>query len=67
LPLLVWPLENEHGGARRLLLQNNDMRATTYGSIVSILKHGLDKAFIRGAAREAPLHHANIRGPDYYH
>lgn len=42
--------------------------ATTYGSIASILKNGLDRAFHEDVAAEAdPLHHANIRGQSYYH
>jgi transposase len=55
--------------------RGNDIGATTYGSIASILKHGLDKAYLRGrpdagsrpAPGETPLQHANIRGRDYYH
>jgi transposase len=55
--------------------RGNDIGATTYGSIASILRHGLDKAYLGGrscgpidpAPDEAPLHHANIRGRDYYH
>jgi transposase len=42
--------------------------AHTYGSIASILKTGLDRAFHDDAARDAaPLLHANIRGRGYYH
>jgi hypothetical protein len=42
--------------------------ARTYGSIASILKTGLDRAFHDDATPEAaPLLHANIRGRDYYH
>ena len=42
--------------------------ARTYGSIASILRHGLDRAFQDEAAPKAePLLHANIRGRDYYH
>ena len=41
--------------------------ARTYGSIASILKTGLDRAFHEDAAPEAtPLLHANIRGRGYY-
>ena len=44
------------------------IRATTYGSIASILKNGLDRAFHEEAAAEAePVRHANIRGQSYYH
>ena len=40
---------------------------TTYGSVASILKHGLDKAFARETTSEAPVQHGNIRGAGYYH
>ena len=42
--------------------------ASSYGSIASILKTGLDKAFLPDAAAEAdPIQHTNIRGRDYFH
>ena len=42
--------------------------ARSYGSIASILKTGLDRAFHDTAAPEvSPLLHANIRGRSYYH
>lgn len=42
--------------------------ARSYGSIASILKTGLDRAFHDTAAPDvAPLLHANIRGRSYYH
>jgi hypothetical protein len=44
--------------------------ATTYGSIASILKNGLDRAYAKHAgeaANDAAFHHDNIRGRDYYH
>ena len=42
--------------------------ARSYGSIASILKTGLDRAFRDAAAPDvAPLLHANIRGRGYYH
>ena len=48
--------------------RGNDVGATTYGSIASILKHGLDKAFAEGATPEAPpILHDNIRGAGTYH
>jgi transposase len=55
--------------------RGNDIGATTYGSIASILKNGLDKAyagtqpnaFAADTADDAPIHHDNIRGRDYYH
>lgn len=45
-----------------------DIGATTYGSIASILKNGLDRAYREeGATDAAPIRHANIRGGGYYH
>jgi len=36
-------------------------------SIRSILKTGLDRAFLEGSEEATPLQHANIRGGGYYH
>ena len=48
--------------------RGNHVGSTTYGSIASILKHGLDKAFAQEAPPEGPpIKHGNIRGPGYYH
>jgi transposase len=48
--------------------RGNDIGATTYGSILSILQNGLDKAYAPSATpHERPIHHANIRGRGYYH
>ena len=48
--------------------RGNDIGATTYGSIKSILQNGLDKVYAKPAAREAPpIQHANIRGRGYCH
>ena len=45
-----------------------DIGAASYRSIASILKTGLDKAFLPEAAAEAgPILHGNIRGQGYYH
>ena len=45
-----------------------DIGATTYGSIASILKSGLDRAYREeGAAEPSVIHHTNIRGGGYYH
>src|SRR3546814_13703379 len=42
--------------------------ASSYGSIASILKNGLDKAFLPDAAPDPdPIRHANNRGQDYFH
>jgi transposase len=58
-------------GAQRLEAachRGNDIGATSYGSVVSILKHGLDKAYAQKNAPEGePIRHANIRGRGYYH
>lgn len=48
--------------------RGNDIRATSYGSIASILQHGLDKAYAQEATPDAPpIRHGNIRGSGYYH
>lgn len=49
-------------------LRGLSIGASTYGSIASILKNGLDKAFHADAAAAAePIRHGNIRGRGYYH
>jgi transposase len=48
--------------------RGNDIGARTYGSIASILQHGLDRADAQEKAPDgAPIQHANIRGRRYYH
>ena len=48
--------------------RGNCVGSTTYGSVASILKHGLDRDFTQGAAADdPPLRHGNIRGSGYYH
>jgi transposase len=50
--------------------RGNDIGAKSYGSIASILKHGLDRAYAQDSAPDAdhpPIRHANIRGQRYYH
>ena len=47
--------------------RGNDIRATTYGSIKSILQNGLDKAYAKPKTPDASPTHANIRGREYYH
>jgi transposase len=61
-------------GAQRLeaaCRRGDDIGATTYTSIASILKHGLDRAPSQDSAPDAatgaPIRHANIRGQRYYH
>ena len=42
--------------------------ATSYSSVKSILKNGLDKKRVSAPAQTClPLDHTNVRGPDYYH
>src|ERR1700733_11047404 len=48
--------------------RGNEIGATTYGSIKSILQPGLDRAFAEPTTPDAsPIRHANIRGRGYYH
>jgi transposase len=47
--------------------RGNDIGATTYGSIKSILEKGLDRAHAPSTPDTPPIHHANIRGRGYYH
>ena len=48
--------------------RGNNIGARSYGSIASILQHGLDRAYAQEKAPDgAPIKHANIRGRDYYH
>ena len=58
-------------GAQRLEAachRGNDIGATSYGSVASILKHGLDKAYAQEKAPDGEsIRHANIRGRGYYH
>ena len=61
-----------HYGAGRLEAacdRGLDIGARSYGSIQSILKHGLDQRQPPQPARQGELlpDHPNIRGPRYYH
>jgi transposase len=48
--------------------RGNDIGARSYGSIASILQHGLDRAYAQEKVPDgAPIKHANIRGRGYYH
>jgi transposase len=48
--------------------RGNDIGARSYGSIASILRHGLDRAYRQGRSPEGPpIRHTNIRGRGYYH
>jgi transposase len=63
-------LEKSYGVTRleAACQRGNDIGATTYGSIKSILQNGLDKAYAKPTAPDAsPIQHANIRGRGYYH
>jgi len=63
-------LARSYGSARieAACRRGNDIGATSYGSIKSILQHGLDHAYADGTPPPAqPIHHRNIRGNGYYH
>ena len=54
--------------ARCRLPARQRIGARSYGSIASILKHGLDRAYREGQPPEGPpIRHGNIRGRGYYH
>jgi transposase len=56
--------ERIEAAARR----GNDIGATTYGSIKSILQNGLDRALAKPSTPDtSPIRHVNIRGRGYYH
>ena len=45
-----------------------DIGARTYGSVVSILRNNLDRAYRPQPVPDAPsVQHGNIRGGSYYH
>jgi transposase len=63
-------LARSYGSARleAACKRGNDIGATTYGSIASILNNGLDRAYAREPTPETPpIRHGNIRGTGYYH
>ena len=63
-------LAHSYGSARveAACRRGNDIGTTTYGSIASILKNGLDRAYAREPTPETPpIRHGNIRGTGYYH
>jgi transposase len=43
------------------------IKARSVASIRSILKNGLDRAFLDETSDRQPLHHGNIRGQGYFH
>src|ERR1700730_11861062 len=53
--------------AESVSLRAVEIGALSYASVASILKHRLDRPASPQAADGAPLLHANIRGPRYYH
>ena len=60
----AWGAERVEAACRRGL----DIGARSYGSITSILRHGLDRARRpEPVPDEPPLRHGNIRGSRYYH
>jgi transposase len=63
-------LARSYGSARveAACRRGNDIGVTSYGSIKSILQHGLDRAYANDEPPPAhPIHHHNIRGNGYYH
>ncbi len=63
-------LARSYGSARTeaACQRGNDIGAITYGSIKSILQHGLDRAYADERPPDGPpIRHGNIRGTDYYH
>jgi transposase len=63
-------LARSYGSARieAACRRGNDIGATSYGSIKSILQHGLDRAYAEEKPADAPpIRHGNIRGTGYYH
>ena len=68
--LCILRLARSYGAARleAACRRGNDIGATSYGSIKSILQNGLDKAYAADTAPdEPPIRHGNIRGSGYYH
>jgi transposase len=66
----ILQLARSYGSARleAACRRGNDIGARSYGSIASILKHGLDKAYANETPPdEPPIQHGNIRGSGYFH
>jgi transposase len=65
----ILALEKTYGQARlEAACQRGDLiKARSVGSIHSILKTGLDRAFLDLEPEPEPLHHGNIRGRSYFH
>ncbi len=54
-------------GSCELSFNTVAIKARSVASIRSILKTGLDQAFLEPDPEELPLQHRNIRGQNYYH
>jgi transposase len=65
----ILALEKTYGQARlEAACQRGDLiKARSVGSIRSILKTGLDRAFLDLEPEPEPLRHGNIRGRSYFH
>jgi transposase len=66
----ILQLARSYGSARleAACRRGNDVGARSYGSIKSILQHGLDKAYAsQTPPDEPPIQHSNVRGRGYYH
>jgi transposase len=66
----ILQLARSYGSARleAACRRGNDIGARNYGSIKSILQHGLDKAYANETPPdEPPIQHGNIRGSGYFH
>jgi len=66
----ILQLARSYGSARleAACRRGNDIGARSYGSIKSILQHGLDKAYASETPPdEPPIQHGNIRGSGYFH
>jgi transposase len=65
----ILALEKTYGQARlEAACQRGDLiKARSVGSIRSILKTGLDRAFLDPEPEPEPLRHGNIRGRSYFH
>ena len=65
----ILALEKTYGRARlEAACQRGDLiKARSVGSIHSILKTGLDRAFLDLEPEPEPLRHGNIRGRSYFH
>jgi len=66
----ILQLARSYGSARleAACRRGNDIGVTSYGSIKSILQHGLDKAYANERPpHEPPIQHGNIRGSSYFH